>query len=107
MVICLERGADDLYMVELMPLPPRHLLVYLSGAGLPRLSLKKGRYACVFVFNCIIIPAMLPCHTMFHSTTLALPVSSNHLLTVRVDVLGQAVKNCFQYSLLAMCNPSL
>ena len=25
MVICLERGANDLYMVQLMPLPPRHL----------------------------------------------------------------------------------
>ena len=25
-VICLERGANDLYMVQLMPLPPRHLL---------------------------------------------------------------------------------
>ena len=27
MVICLERGADDLHMVQLMPLPPRHLLL--------------------------------------------------------------------------------
>ena len=26
MVICLEQGADDLHMVQLMPLPPRHLL---------------------------------------------------------------------------------
>ena len=26
MVICLERGANDLHMVQLMPLPPRHLL---------------------------------------------------------------------------------
>ena len=26
-VICLERGANDLDMVQLMPLPPRHLLL--------------------------------------------------------------------------------
>jgi len=27
LVICLERGANDLYMVQLMPLPPHHLLL--------------------------------------------------------------------------------
>ena len=27
MVICLERGANDLHMVQLMPWPPRHLLL--------------------------------------------------------------------------------
>jgi len=49
-VICLERGANDLYMVPQMPLPPHHLLLRqnpdwfnLSGAGLPRLSWKRGR----------------------------------------------------------------
>jgi len=26
-VICLERGANDLHIVHLMPLPPRHLLL--------------------------------------------------------------------------------
>ena len=26
-VICLERGANDLHMVQLMPLPPRHLFM--------------------------------------------------------------------------------
>jgi len=26
-VICLERGANDLHMVQLMPLPPHHLLL--------------------------------------------------------------------------------
>jgi len=48
MVICLERGANDLHMVQLTPLPPDHLLLHqnpnwfnLSGAGLPRLSWKK------------------------------------------------------------------
>jgi len=49
MVICLEQGADNLHMVELMPLPPDHLLHHLNsdwfnlpGAGLTRLSWKKG-----------------------------------------------------------------
>ena len=51
-VICLERGADCLHMVQLMPLPspkPHHILphlnpdwFYLSGTGLPRLSWKTG-----------------------------------------------------------------
>jgi len=27
MVICLERGANDLHMVQLMPQPPYHLLL--------------------------------------------------------------------------------
>ena len=27
MVICLERSANDLHMVQLMPLPPHHLLL--------------------------------------------------------------------------------
>ena len=26
-VICLARGANDLHMIQLMPLPPRHLLL--------------------------------------------------------------------------------
>ena len=51
MVICLERGADCLHMVQLMPLHPKidHLLshlnldwFYLSGTGLHRLSWKTG-----------------------------------------------------------------
>ena len=52
MVVCLERGADCLHMVQLMSLPskkPRHLLprinpdwFYLSHTGLPRLSWKKA-----------------------------------------------------------------
>ena len=41
MVICLERGANDLHMVQLMPTslaPVKSRMVYLSGAGLTRLS---------------------------------------------------------------------
>jgi len=48
-VICLERGADDLHMVQLMPLPPHHPLLHLnpewfnlSGAGLLRLPWKTS-----------------------------------------------------------------
>jgi len=43
-VICLERGADDLHMVQLMPLHPSSLallkyrMVYFRGARLPILS---------------------------------------------------------------------
>jgi len=28
MVICLKRGANDWYMVQLMPLPPHFILLY-------------------------------------------------------------------------------
>jgi len=42
MVICLERGANDLYMATPSSLAPvKSRVVYLSGAGLPRLSWKK------------------------------------------------------------------
>jgi len=47
---CLQWGANDLCVVQLMPLPSHHLLFYwnpdwfsLSGAGLPRFSWKTGR----------------------------------------------------------------
>jgi len=36
-VICLEQGANDLHMVQLML-----LLAYLAGVGLHRLSWKKA-----------------------------------------------------------------
>jgi len=49
-VICLQRGANDLHMVQLMPLPPiisfaslKSRMVYLSGAGLLTLCWKKDR----------------------------------------------------------------
>jgi len=29
MVVCLEQSADDLHMLQLMPLPPHHLLLHL------------------------------------------------------------------------------
>ena len=41
-VVCLERGANDLHIVQLMPLPPHHLcfwksrMVYPSGTDLCR-----------------------------------------------------------------------
>ena len=45
----MEPGANDLHMVLLMPLPPpsslalvKSRIVYLSLAGLPRLSWKKA-----------------------------------------------------------------
>ena len=49
-VICLQQGANDLHMAQLMPLPPHHLLFHqnpewfkLFGVGLPRMSCKEGR----------------------------------------------------------------
>jgi len=49
MVICLERDANDLHMVQLMPLPPHHLLLQKMQNGLPfwcrltQVVLEKGR----------------------------------------------------------------
>jgi len=57
-VICLERGADCLHMVQLMPLHPQthHLLphlnpdwFYFSGTGLASLSWKRDRETGVVV----------------------------------------------------------
>ena len=31
MVICLQRGTNDLHMVQLMTLPPHHLLLHYPG----------------------------------------------------------------------------
>ena len=48
-VICLAQGVNDLHKVQLMPLPipssvarVKSRLVYHSGAGLPRLSWRRG-----------------------------------------------------------------
>jgi len=52
MIICLERGANDLHMVQLIKMPLHNLLLHynadwcnVSGASLPvaRLSWKRGR----------------------------------------------------------------
>ena len=55
-VICVQRDANDMHMIQLMPLPPHHLLLYynpdwfnVSGAGLPRLSCKRGHIKQVSV----------------------------------------------------------
>jgi len=46
MVVCLEQGANDLHMVQLMTLPPTLLISCSSkiqnGAGPPRLSWRKA-----------------------------------------------------------------
>ena len=57
MVIGLERGANDLYMVQLMPLPPRHLFLQQSPKwfillvpaypGCPRKKAVKQLCVCV------------------------------------------------------------
>ena len=60
MVICLEQGANDLHVVQLMPLPLQHLLIHenldwfnLSGASLPSLSWKKAiKQLSVLKFTC-------------------------------------------------------
>jgi len=58
MVICLERGADDLYEVgsaDVMATPSslaslKSAMVYRSGgASLPRLFWKRGHYAGIVV----------------------------------------------------------
>jgi len=33
MVICLERGANGLHMVQLMPLPPHHLFIKIQNCS--------------------------------------------------------------------------
>ena len=53
MVICLQRGVNDLHTVKLMPLSPHHLcfrkarMVYCSGISLPGLSRPLNDGVCV------------------------------------------------------------
>ena len=61
MVIGLEQGANDLHMVQLMPLPPRHLLLQqnqqwfiLLEPAYPGCSGKKAvKQLCVCVLSLI------------------------------------------------------
>jgi len=71
-VICLERGADCLHMVQLMPLHPRTRSclssfksrpLYLSGTGLPRLSWNKTCSS-----NSVCCDAVLPCCILINIT---------------------------------------
>ena len=67
MVICLERGANDLHMVQLMPLPPRHLLLqqnpewfnFLVPATQVVLE-KRPLVVCVFACVCVCVLARTP-----------------------------------------------
>ena len=69
MVICLERCANVLHMVQLMPLSPHHLLlqqnpmvllVYPSVTGLPWLCWKKAvKRLCVCVCVCVAFSALI------------------------------------------------
>ena len=64
MVICLERGANDLHMVQLMPLPPHHLflqqnpewfiLLVPAYPGCPGKKAVKQLCVCVYVLHPII-----------------------------------------------------
>ena len=73
MVICLERGANCLHMVQLMPMNPKtplslasfkSRLLYLSGTGLPRLSWKRGRLTGVIAVVSISLKYMTQQHVM-------------------------------------------
>ena len=58
MVVCLERGANDLHMVQLMPLPPHLLLlqqnpewfILLLPAYLGSPGKKAVKHFCVCVY---------------------------------------------------------
>jgi len=75
MVISLECGANDLQMVQLMPLPPiiscfsKIRMVYLSGAGLPRLSWKNA-VKCM----CMCKPLWILCFQIYSVTLSATAV---------------------------------
>jgi len=62
-VICLEQSANDLHMVQLMPLPPYHLLLHAllkSTIGSAFLFLAyPGCPGCILYTVCIIVPSVL------------------------------------------------
>ena len=83
----LEQGANDLHMVQLMPLPPHHLLLHqnpnwftLSGAGLPRLSWEKRPLnGCVSVWlSCL---PVFGTDFLFCSKTVLLPATVANAIT--------------------------
>ena len=89
MVICLERGANDLHMVQLMPLPPHHLLLQqnpewfiLLVPAYPGCPGKKAvKCLCVCVHRCTTTVNLR--HTHFVLSTEAFqPTAKNmHLWT--------------------------
>ena len=59
MVICLESGANDMHMVELMPLPPHHLLLQSNPEwftflvpAYPGCPGKRLLNVCMYVYVC-------------------------------------------------------
>jgi len=52
MVICLLRGANDLHMVQLMPLPPHHLLIHGLTFLVPAYPVCPGKEAVNLVSVC-------------------------------------------------------
>ena len=69
MVICLERGANDLHVVQLMPLPPHHLLLQqnpewfiLLLTAYPGCPGKRPLNICVCVWHISNIPKKLHYH---------------------------------------------
>jgi len=66
-VSCLQRGADDLHMVQLMPLSPHHLMLQenlkwfcLSGTSLLRFLEKRPFNMCVWL--CVLLKARETTH---------------------------------------------
>ena len=61
MVICLERGENDLHMVQLMPLPYHHLLLHWNpDAGAASLPGCPGKEAIKRVSYCTVCDS-IPC----------------------------------------------
>jgi len=65
MVICLERGANDLHIVQLMPLPPRHISFIKILIGLtflvPAYPRRCGKEAAKWVSVCLLIDIASEC----------------------------------------------
>ena len=76
MVICLERGANDLHMVQLMPLPPHHLLLQqnpewsiLLVPAYPGCPGKKAvKRVCVCVCVCVFVACGYSRHLQIFGT---------------------------------------
>jgi len=70
MAICLQRGASDLHMVQLMPLPPHHLLLHYNWErftflvpGYPGFT---GKDAIKYVSKCVCTNYMYVCCVRNH-----------------------------------------
>jgi len=93
MVICLEPGANDLHMVQLMPLPPHHqqnpewfILLVPAYPGCPGKKAIKRLCVCVCVCVCACVagPILLIQWLTIMNSNVSLDIQQKHCMDKNV-----------------------